>query len=421
MAKRNVVPVSEIEAYLIRKYHFRKNTVTDRVEFAEKKKKAFSQLTEKDINSLYRELHLADIACSLSTLKSLLNSDFIKDVDPFSTYFDSLQKWKASDPDYIHQLADTIETSAPETWQQFLKKWIVGVVACAINPEKINHQVLVLVGKQGVGKSTWLNKLLPAQLTGYLYAGIVNPNNKDTLINLSENLLINLDELENLNKSELGSLKALITQSAIRVRKAYGVFNENFVRRASFMGSVNDAEFLTDTTGNRRYLCFTCKSINYSHEVNIDDVYAQAYALYKSGKFKYWFDQDEIAVIDKINDEYLRVSIEEELLLKYFRKPISEQEGIWMTTTEIAIYIKDQSRVEVVQPPADKKFGAALKKHGFKRTSKNNGKPFWVCKLKMENPKINTATVYQNSDYFPECPENAQSITDFPNFGKNGK
>ena len=124
-------------------------------------------------------------------------------------------------------------------------------VACALDEEKVNHQVLVLVGPQGIGKSSWLNSLLPKELSGYLYSGLINPNNKDTLVHLSENLFINLDELENLNKTELGSLKSLITQSAIKLRKAYGMFNENLRRRASFMGSVNDAEFLTDSTGNR--------------------------------------------------------------------------------------------------------------------------------------------------------------------------
>ena len=76
--------------------------------------------------------------------------------------------------------------------------------------------------------------------------------------------------VENLNKTELGSLKALITQSAIKLRKAYGIFNESFVRRASFVGSVNEVEFLTDPTGNRRYLVVNCKDIEYLHNINMD-------------------------------------------------------------------------------------------------------------------------------------------------------
>jgi hypothetical protein len=309
-------------------------------------------------------------------VRNLLNSDFVQDKDPFRSYFESLPEWTVDSPDYIGQLAQTIKTP-PEQWAEFLKKWMVAVVACAIDPQVVNHQVLVLVGKQGAGKSTWLNNLLPRQLQGYLYSGVINPNNKDTLINLSENLLINLDELEYLNKSELGNLKALITQSAIRLRKAYGIYTENFQRRASFMGSVNSADFLTDTTGNRRYLCFNCISIDNSHRLNIDAVYSQAYALYKQG-FKYWFDGAEIGLIEQLNDQFLRISREEELLLTYLEKPGAGEPFEWWTTTDIAVQLKGWAKVDVSDAASVRRLGQALAKHEYQRKSTGNTKPYKV-------------------------------------------
>src|SRR5690606_26596868 len=108
---------------------------------------------------------------------------------PFKNYFNGLPKWKKDDPDHIAELAHTITASNNEFWRWAFKKWLVNLVACAIT-ENVNQQVLVFVGKQGIGKSTWLNKLVPKKLEGYLYSGIVNPSNKDTLVNLSENLII---------------------------------------------------------------------------------------------------------------------------------------------------------------------------------------------------------------------------------------
>jgi predicted P-loop ATPase len=103
---------------------------------------------------------------------------------------------------------------------------------------------------------------MPKPLKEYIFSGTINPSNKDTLIHLAECMLINLDELENLNKTEIGSLKEIITKTHIRMRKAYGHNNENMPRRASFAGSVNTAQFLNDTTGSEDSLCFEWKILN---------------------------------------------------------------------------------------------------------------------------------------------------------------
>ena len=147
------------------------------------------------------------------------------------------------------------------------------MVACVLDEKQVNQTVIVFSGKQGLGKTTWIEKLMPKQLKEYIFSGTINPSNKDTLIHLAECMLINLDELENLNRSEIGSLKEIITKTHIRMRKAYGHNNENMPRRASFAGSVNTAQFLNDTTGSRRFLCFEVEHIEYTHEIDINKVY----------------------------------------------------------------------------------------------------------------------------------------------------
>ncbi len=400
VAEKKVVKLSTkqkvliIESYLKSKFNFRYNPISDRTEYKTIRAKDYEPLTERDINSIFRDLNHNSVSCQMSMLKSILHSDFIPTKDPFVEYFKLLPKYKKSDPDYIGMLLNTVTADNNEFWKIAFPKWLVNTVACSINPKFINQNVLVFVGNQGIGKSTWLNKLVPKQLEGYLYSGIVNPNNKDTLVNLSENLIINLDELENLNKTELGSLKALITQSAIKLRKAYGIFNESFVRRASFVGSVNEVEFLTDPTGNRRYLVVNCKDIDYLHNVDMDLVYSQAYYLYnqelsKPGSFPFYFDKKDVALIENNNNMFNRASMEEELILKYFRTPTTddmENNIQLLQPVEIMTYITDK---EKIRPDNSllRKLGQALQKHGFQKISIGGQKPYKVIEL--EKPLTN--------------------------------
>jgi predicted P-loop ATPase len=206
------------------------------------------------------------IKTNLSSLRNLLYSDFCELFNPFEDYFFNLPTYDEK-TDYITELANTITTTKQDLWQQCFKKWLVAMVGCVLDDKVINHTVIVFSGKQGLGKTTWVEKLVPKQLKEYLFSGTINPNNKDTLVQLAECMLINLDELENLNRSEIGSLKEIITKTQIRMRKAYGHNNETMPRRASFAGSVNTAQFLNDSTGSRRFLCFELEGIQYQHDV----------------------------------------------------------------------------------------------------------------------------------------------------------
>lgn len=131
--------------------------------------------------------------------------------DPFKDYFDNLPN-NEDETDYITELANTITTTKQDLWQVCFKKWFVAMVACVTNDKAINQTVIVFSGKQGVGKTTWIEKLIPKPLKDYMFSGTINSNNKDTLIHFAECMLINLDELENLNRTEIGTLKELITK-----------------------------------------------------------------------------------------------------------------------------------------------------------------------------------------------------------------
>ena len=256
------------------------------------------------------------------------------------------------------------------------------MVACVLDEKQVNQTVIVFSGKQGLGKTTWIEKLMPKPLKEYIFSGTINPSNKDTLIHLAECMLINLDELENLNKTEIGSLKEIITKTHIRMRKAYGHNNENMPRRASFAGSVNTSQFLNDTTGSRRFLCFEVENIEYTHNIDINKIYAQAVKLYKEN-FRHWFNQEEIKEINANNEQYQLRSPEEELLLTWFEPAIRENANAFYNASQIAVRLAELSKINISDGVVNK-LGKALKKHGFLRLAKNKSYVYAVKEFSFE-------------------------------------
>ncbi|TRX11705.1 virulence-associated E family protein [Flavobacterium gawalongense] len=360
--------IDRLELFLSTRYVFRHNIVSGKLEFQYFGKKKWNVMNDFIENSMLRECLKGRIKTNLSSLRNLLYSDFCELFNPFEDYFFNLPTYDEK-TDYITELANTITTTKQDLWQQCFKKWLVAMVGCVLDDKVINHTVIVFSGKQGLGKTTWVERLVPKQLKEYLFSGTINPNNKDTLVQLAECMLINLDELENLNRSEIGSLKEIITKTQIRMRKAYGHNNETMPRRASFAGSVNTAQFLNDSTGSRRFLCFELEDIQYQHNVDINLAFSQALFLFKSG-FRFWFDQEEIKSITENNEQYQLHSPEEELLLTWFEPCEKEKANTYLNASQIAAKLAEKAKINITDGTINK-LGKALKKHNFIRLKKN--------------------------------------------------
>ena len=370
--------IDKLENFLNNRYNFRYNTVLGKLEFKTLKAYKYKPMTDFTENSILREILKAKVKCSINSLRNLLHSDYCEMYDPFEDYFNNLPA-NTDETDYIEMLADTITTTKQDLWRICFKKWFVAMVACVLDEKQVNQTVIVFSGKQGLGKTTWIEKLMPKPLKEYIFSGTINPSNKDTLIHLAECMLINLDELENLNKTEIGSLKEIITKTHIRMRKAYGHNNENMPRRASFAGSVNTAQFLNDTTGSRRFLCFEVENIEYTHNIDIHKVYAQALKLQKEN-FRHWFNQEEIKEINANNEQYQLRSPEEELLLTWFEPVEKEVATHFLNASQIAQIISSRANMNINDATVNK-LGKALKKHKFQRIYKNRAYVY-VVKLR---------------------------------------
>jgi predicted P-loop ATPase len=172
------------------------------------------------------------------------------------------------------------------------------------------------------------------------------------------------EELDTMRPSELNQLKAAVTMPSIDERAAYAHFHEHRQHIASFCGTGNNIQFLSDPTGNRRWLPFEIESIESprEHPFDYEGIYAQAYALYQQG-FQYWFSREEIMKLSEHNKQFETPRLEKELIQLYFRKPIGVEGGIFMSTAR-AMQIVSSNISQKLNPV---QLGRAFGELGFKR------------------------------------------------------
>ncbi|MBO5362370.1 MAG: hypothetical protein J6A35_05380 [Paludibacteraceae bacterium] len=344
------------------------------------------EMTKHDINSIV--CHCAqeyDANITSREVMTALQSDLIPDVHPLREYVLSCHEWTEEQPDWIDWVAQqvTVKPLGDEAkgdkargeglWRACFKKWFVAMVASWMKDEVVNHQVLVLIGKQGIFKTTWLEHLIPPHLRAYA-CKLANSNdlNKDERLRIAEFGLISLDEIDSMNNRELNQLKSVITATDVNERAAYAYTKERRVRLASFCASGNRRDFLTDITGNRRWLPFEVESIQnpFYTLLPYERMYAQAWALAQDPLFNYWFDLDEIEVLEEHNQHFRDESNEEQLLPILFDVP-AEGKGEFMTTAQISERLVTYGNIK--KPMALSRLGMVLGTAGFKATKRKIG------------------------------------------------
>lgn len=354
--------------YIASRYEFRFNVVTSLYEYRPLKrgkrdpKINWLRYGDRIRSNILVEMYEKDLDLAKDKFDMFVESEHVSpDYNPFLEYFNRIPKWDEK-TDYLEQLSSTVETNRPDHFYETLKKFFVGTLDCLLDEDAVNDVCLVFQSGQGLGKTRWMRRLLPPEFQAeYLYEGNIDTRNKDHVMYLSQYWFIHLDELEALKGNEISATKSYITRQRISVRKAFGRYKSQFVRRASFLGSVNDDKFLTDITGNRRWLVFTVKGIDYEHRVDINGVWSQVHYYWTQG-YKHWFDIEEIQTINSINEEYRSMSTEEEQLLQLFEIPLDESLGEWLSSTDVVLKIAT-SRPIMSNKMSPSRMGKALSRH----------------------------------------------------------
>lgn len=371
-AKINLNLFDKVTKYLFKHYDIRYNTLECRIYFKRKDDTELIPLDDYELNTIFIQTQKRGFSIKWDAFNRLLISSAIPRYNPITDYFNSLGEWDGHD--YIYDLSETIVTDDNKLFRQSLRLWLIAAVACALSHE-VNRLCLILQGGQNQGKTRWFNSLAPAALQRYVFVGNIR-DDKDSTLEIVQKFLINLDELEALNRDDYSSIKSIMSKKYYDIRRPYGRVVEKRTRHSSFVGSVNKDDFLSDATGSSRFLCFEAKSVLHKHDIDMNQVWTQALHLFRSNE-RYWLDEMEGRILSERNMRYSVNSMEEDLLLSKFVAVQSDDFGenfTTYTTTEVAEKIfgdKPFNNSNV------RRLGLALGKNNFYRRSErkeHNGK-----------------------------------------------
>ena len=396
--------VEEMEEFINGYMKFRMNMLTHQIEtqliadaYTDRPEASachWQRLTDHIENSLWCAMQHHGMAVNLNELHTLLGSDFVKEYHPLKEYLDGLPPWDG-ETDYIGRLAAMVHvkesphsplqqdksrerndlSETPVRFADILKRWMVSMIAAALDETVVNQVILTLIGRQGSYKTSFMQHILPPVLSEY-YTTKSNSSRmtKDDLFTMTENLVINLEEIDTMPPSELNQLKAMVTQRYVDERRAYGRNKVHLPHVASFVATGNNLQFLTDDTGNRRWLPFEVEDIDSPWEADIpyEGIYSQTYALYQDINFRYWFTDKEIQQLRGHVQQFEVPRPEYELILTYYRKPVGLERGVYTTSSQIIGRFGNTSLRLSLQ-----KVGRAMRELGFRQVKASNAN-YWV-------------------------------------------
>lgn len=262
------------------------------------------------------------------------------------TPYNPVLAWiKSHQWDGVSRFADLAATITPddnyplEMRDILLKRWLISAVAAAFNTGGFEaHGALVLVGAQGTGKTTWFNRLVCPELRRELVltGALLDTENKDTIITAVSHWIVELGELDaTFRKADIAKLKAFITQGVDKFRRPFEREDDERDRRTVFCASVNQSDYLVDDTGNRRWWTIPAKSIDYMHDIDMQQLWAEVHEWFKNGEHWHLTD-DEQAQLRSINASHEQIDPIAEKIRKVCTEPDAKLNGQdWMIAGEV--------------------------------------------------------------------------------------
>ena len=370
-----------VEQFLNDKYLFRRNVLNGKVEFSKKPpaggEPVWRPLTEQALNSVVLEAMREDICEGKNPktdIQTIINSEEVPTFDPIKAYLESLPAWDGQN--HVAQLFGRIPGISSEQLA-YLSVWLRSCVAHWMQMDTLhgNECVPTLIGAQGCGKTTFLRRLLPQTLRQY-YLDHLNLSNKfDKEMALTNNLLVNLDELEAIRPSQHASLKQLLSKNKVNGRKIYGDSQDDRPRYASFTATTNNRHPLTDATGSRRYICLPIPDgqfINNDGEIDYDQLYAQVLYELRELRAPYWFNNDEVKRIQEMNQEFMQQKDMAEIVTACFRKPREGEQVKKLSSTDVLKLIQKEYPSIPINQSTKIHLGFAMKELGYENSKTGN-------------------------------------------------
>ena len=339
-----------IELFLMENYRFRRNILHGKVEFATLPKAAqtakgntvglsgslscgfdeasleYRTLTPAALNSIViraKREEVLEKGSPKSEIKDYVESEEVPEFNPIQVFLDGLPVWDGQN--HIARVFSRIPGLSSEQLN-YLTIWLRSAVAHWMQMDMLhgNECVPTLIGQQGCGKTVFVRRLLPPHLREYFLGHLNLANKFDKEMALTNNLLVNLDELDAISHSQQASLKQTLSVNKVNGRPIFGRTQEDRPRFASFVATTNNRHPLQDSTGSRRYICIRIpdgQMIDNTGEIDYGQLYAQVVYELQELKAPYWFNNEEVARIQQLNQEFMDQKDLGEMFVACFHQP----------------------------------------------------------------------------------------------------
>lgn len=409
-----------LKQWLSMRYEFHRNEVTGYYEVCSRDvlKGKFHHWTRMDDNienSLWIEMEEDGLQTQLPRLHSLINSDFSEKYNPLLDYHTALPAWDGK-TDYIQMLADRIHIAntdgahhTQEDFRYFFKKWFVAMVVTWVTDTVVGQTILIFVGKGGLFKTTFFDKLLPKILHDYfINESTASYTDKDFMEAMASKALMCLDEFETAFGKNLSAFKSCVTKLFFSIRRPYDKYRTELPHRAAMCGTSNSVQIISEEE-NRRYSPWLIESIDspIDHPIDYQHVYAQAVALGKEvmerqrkheDGWVFWLTTEDIEVMREHNKMFMISNYMEDQILRYYRVPGKDVE---------ARYIKFRYSSEILERiggcPALSRYiyqqnlASTLLRLGFERKRRSKGMGWFV--IEKEVGEMNTDAIVSPSEW----------------------
>jgi len=371
---------TDMETFLSMHYEFRFNVLTGMTEYRVKQEEYtdFRVLDERERNTIFMKLKGKKLKCTFSGLLRYIHSSLIEEYHPFKSFLDNLPSWDGRD--HVSDLAARVSDNP--LWIKGFHRWMLAVVAQwqGLDTVHANSVAPILIStEQGMMKSTFCKSLMPECLQAY-YTDRIDMTSEGCLENkLTLMGLINMDEFDQIPTNRMAQLKNLMQTPSITIRQAYKKNFRQLPRIASFIGTSNRKDLLTDPTGSRRFLCIEVMRKIDCTNLDINQVYAQLKTELANGE-RYWFTTEEELEIQEHNAAFRQVRPEEELLLSHYRIPMEGEAYEMLSLVEMLNELHSEY-ASLLRHCDYKLFGCFLHAAGMERVHTRQGNRYKVVRI----------------------------------------
>jgi len=304
--------VESLQFYISTQFSIKKNEVTGKYENNGR------EMNEEDFNTIFLQCRSAFGSNSVTwdITNTIIRSNFTDKYNPITNYIEN--NYYRNTKGNIDAIIETIITDTPDA-ALFIRKWFL-CIAAALDGKPV-RSVLALVGGQNSGKTEWFRRLLPKELHKYYAESKLDAGKDDDML-MCQKLIVMDDEMGGKSKQDEKRFKELTSKQVFSLRAPYARFNEDFKRLAVLCGTSNDREVINDPTGNTRIFPVNVISINHAkyNAINKEELFIEIIKLYESGE-NHELTKEELVQLGLLSDRHTSLSIEEESINRFFRKP----------------------------------------------------------------------------------------------------